>query len=66
MELSYLEKLVVAHILKKFPAIYRTRLLINVGLEVFTPVVMKISIFWDITLCSLWKVSRRFGVLLAT
>jgi hypothetical protein len=32
-----------------------------VGFEVFTPVVMKSFIFWDITPCSLLKVNRRFG-----
>jgi hypothetical protein len=32
-----------------------------VGYEVFTPVVMKITISWDIMLCSPMKVNRRFG-----
>jgi hypothetical protein len=32
-----------------------------VGFEVLTPVVMKNSIFWDITPCSLLKVNRLFG-----
>jgi hypothetical protein len=32
-----------------------------VGFEVLTAVVMKISIFWDITPCSPLKVNRRFG-----
>jgi hypothetical protein len=31
-----------------------------VGNEVLTTVVKKSSIFWDITLCSLSKVNRRF------
>jgi hypothetical protein len=29
--------------------------------EDLTAVVMKITVFWDITLCSLLNVSRRFG-----
>jgi hypothetical protein len=33
----------------------------NMGFEVLTPVGMKISIFWDITPCSLLKVNRRYG-----
>jgi hypothetical protein len=33
----------------------------GVGIEVLTAVVMKCSIFWDITLCSQLKVNRRFG-----
>jgi hypothetical protein len=32
-----------------------------IGFEVLTAVVMKGSIFWDITLCSPLKVNRRFG-----
>jgi hypothetical protein len=32
-----------------------------VGIEVLTAVVMKSTIFWDITPCSLLKVNRRFG-----
>jgi hypothetical protein len=32
-----------------------------VGFEVLTTVVMKSSIFWDITLCSLLKINRYFG-----
>jgi hypothetical protein len=32
-----------------------------VGPEVLTAVIMKRSIFWDITQCSPIKVSRRFG-----
>jgi hypothetical protein len=32
-----------------------------VGFEVFTAVVVKSSVFWDITSCSLLKVNRRFG-----
>jgi hypothetical protein len=35
--------------------------IIIMGYEVLTPVVMKRTIFWDITPCSLLKVSRRFG-----
>jgi hypothetical protein len=31
------------------------------GFEVLTAVVIKSSIFWDITPCSLLKVNRRFG-----
>jgi hypothetical protein len=31
------------------------------GFEVLTAVVMKSSIFWDITMCSPLKVNRRFG-----
>jgi hypothetical protein len=31
------------------------------GFEVLTAVVMKISIFWDITLCGPLKINRRFG-----
>jgi hypothetical protein len=38
-----------------------------VGFEVLTEVVMKTSIFWDITPCSPLKDNRRFrGALLAT
>jgi hypothetical protein len=33
----------------------------DVGVDVLTAVVMKISIFWDITPCSPLKVNRRFG-----
>jgi hypothetical protein len=33
----------------------------HVGFEVLTAVVMKSSVFWDITPCSPLKVSRRFG-----
>jgi hypothetical protein len=32
-----------------------------VGVEVFTAVVMKISIFWDIMPCSSSEINRRFG-----
>jgi hypothetical protein len=32
-----------------------------VGFEVLTAVVMKSSIFWDITPCSPLKVNQRFG-----
>jgi hypothetical protein len=32
-----------------------------VGFEVLTPVVKKISIFWDITPCNPLKQNRRFG-----
>jgi hypothetical protein len=32
-----------------------------VGCEVLIAVVMKSSMFWDITPCSLFKVNRRFG-----
>jgi hypothetical protein len=32
-----------------------------VGFEVLTAVVMKSSIFWDITPCSTLNVNRRFG-----
>jgi hypothetical protein len=33
----------------------------NIGFEVLTTVVMKSTIFWDITPCSPLKVNRRFG-----
>jgi hypothetical protein len=33
----------------------------SVGFEVFTAVVMKSIIFWDMTLCSPLSVNRRFG-----
>jgi hypothetical protein len=33
----------------------------NVGFEVFTAVVMKSIIFWDVTPCSLLSYNRRFG-----
>jgi hypothetical protein len=33
----------------------------SVGFEVLTAVVMKSTVFWDITLCSPLKVNRRFG-----
>jgi hypothetical protein len=36
-------------------------LLLYVGFEVFTAVVMKSIIFWDMTLCSPLSFSRRFG-----
>jgi hypothetical protein len=32
-----------------------------VGFEVFTALVMKSTIFWDITPCNPLKVNRRFG-----
>jgi hypothetical protein len=35
--------------------------LVIVGFEVLTAVVMKSSIFWDITPCSPLKVNRSFG-----
>jgi hypothetical protein len=34
---------------------------IHVGFEVLTAVVIKSTIFWDITLCIPLKVNRRFG-----
>jgi hypothetical protein len=34
---------------------------IFVGFEVLTAVIMKSTIFWDITPCSLLRVNRRFG-----
>jgi hypothetical protein len=33
----------------------------DVGFEVFTAVVMKSIIFWDMTPCSLLSYNRRFG-----
>jgi hypothetical protein len=36
-------------------------LIYRVGFEVLTAVVMKSTIFWDITSCSPLKVNRRFG-----
>jgi hypothetical protein len=36
-------------------------IILFVGFEVLTPVVMKSTIFWDKTPCSPLKVSRRFG-----
>jgi hypothetical protein len=33
----------------------------SVGFEVFTAVVMKSTIFWDMTLCSPLSLNRRFG-----
>jgi hypothetical protein len=36
-------------------------LLYSVGFGVLTAIVMKSSIFWDITPCSQLKVDRRFG-----
>jgi hypothetical protein len=38
-----------------------TNFILLVGFEVLTVVVMKSTIFWDIKLCSLLKVNRRFG-----
>jgi hypothetical protein len=38
----------------------------HVGFEVLTAVVMKSTIFWDITPCSPLKVNRRFEALFAT
>jgi hypothetical protein len=32
-----------------------------VGFQVLTAVAMKISVFWDITPCSTWKVSQLLG-----
>jgi hypothetical protein len=53
------------------PALYLTRYLMfylhlclgktGVGFEGLTAVVVKSSVFWDITLCSPLKVNRRFG-----
>jgi hypothetical protein len=37
-----------------------TNILSNVGFEVFRTVVMKSSIFWDITLCTLLKINQHF------
>jgi hypothetical protein len=34
---------------------------LHVGFEVFTAVVMKSIIFWDVTPCSLLRCNRRFG-----
>jgi hypothetical protein len=34
---------------------------IRVGFEVFTAVIMKTIIFWDVTPCSLLRCNRRFG-----
>jgi hypothetical protein len=36
-------------------------MLLTEGFEVLTPVVMRGTIFWDITPCSPLKVNRRFG-----
>jgi hypothetical protein len=36
-------------------------IIIYVGFEVLTAVVMKSTVFWDITPCSPLSVSRRFG-----
>jgi hypothetical protein len=33
-----------------------------IGFEVLTAMVMKSTIFWDITLCNPLSVNRRFGV----
>jgi hypothetical protein len=35
--------------------------MMRVGFEILTAVVKKTSSFWDITPCSLLKISRRFG-----
>jgi hypothetical protein len=35
----------------------------NVGFEVLTAVVMKSTVFWDITPCSTLKANRRCGVI---
>jgi hypothetical protein len=40
------------------PPFHPRTLQIHVGFEVLTPVVMKSSIFWDISPCSLLKVNR--------
>jgi hypothetical protein len=37
------------------------KMVMNVRLEVLTAVVMKSSVFWDITQCSPLEVSRRLG-----
>jgi hypothetical protein len=51
----------VAGVVKKFLALNGTRRSITaVGFEVFTAVVMKIVIFWDIAPCSPYM-NRRFG-----
>jgi hypothetical protein len=36
-------------------------MLMSVGFEVLTTVVMKRTVFWDIISCSPLKVNRRFG-----
>jgi hypothetical protein len=38
-----------------------TNILRNVGFDVLTAVVMKSSIFWDITPCNPLRINRRFG-----
>jgi hypothetical protein len=40
---------------------FRINGLLDVGFEVFTAVVMKSIIFWDMTPCSLLGFNRRFG-----
>jgi hypothetical protein len=40
---------------------YKRNILNVVGFEVLTVVVMKSTIFWDITLCNPLSVNRRFG-----
>jgi hypothetical protein len=42
-------------------AVHRTAELSYMGFEVFTAVVMKSVIFWDVTLCGPLKVNRRLG-----
>jgi hypothetical protein len=47
--------------------IYRSQEFLDIlGFDVLTPVVMRSSIFWDITPCSPLTVNRSFGKLLAT
>jgi hypothetical protein len=52
------QKSLISHI---FPSMFANGVNDYVGVEVLTGVVMKSTIFWDITLCSPLKVNRRFG-----
>jgi hypothetical protein len=49
-----------------FTCIIRRNRVLNVGFEVFTSVVMKSTLFWDITPSSALKVNRSFGRILSS
>jgi hypothetical protein len=49
------------HDIKRYNVIFHSSIIcIYVGFEVFTAVVMKSIIFWDMTPCSLLSCNRRF------
>jgi hypothetical protein len=55
-----LEKLIVAQLAEKYPAVYETQRFIIVRFQVLTAARMKMTVFWIVEPCSLVEVYRRF------